>query len=378
MREEEYKVDLSHLDPPSVQGLVTEAVAELGLYWEKRGERSQISQYFDSENRMLSRLGVGLRFRSLVEEGLPSHGGAHLLTIGRWCLKLPTLSPQTAESVVRDEFEIDGTGSGPPRQFFLALDYALEGFRSLQTIALLRTERSSMVVGRSQEELQAAVDVDRVTVVDPQPSHFLEVEIEALQPTMSESATRLFQRLIDRGGQAHRVSKLGRALSGGRIIETDAEHLGDPQYLRLLGLRIRLAVALSSITVESAWHCGEMVARLMLKDPHRWTPTPALTVLLGKALVLSVLSETKALGVDGPLSGDDGERLMVKLCSAVVEFEESGRNQNIVGDLVDRWTRVTSLGNARELCRVVLAEREFPEPLRDVVEHFLRAAFEVG
>jgi CHAD domain-containing protein len=123
-------------------------------------ERSFLSSYYDTDDRVLAGLGITLRRR--VEHGL-----------SLWQLKLP-------RSGGRLELERPGGPAGPPRRIAAVLASVLRG-RELRPVAELRTLRRGVRV--HENESTADVVVDEVAVMeDLRVVHrFDELEIELIE-----------------------------------------------------------------------------------------------------------------------------------------------------------------------------------------------------
>jgi CHAD domain-containing protein len=140
-------------------------------------QRSFLSTYYDTDDRVLAGLGITLRRR--VEHGL-----------SLWQLKLP-------RSGGRLELERPGGPTGPPRRIAGVLTSVLRG-RELRPVAELRTLRRGVRV--HGEESTADVVVDEVAVMEHLRvvSRFDELEIELVEGDVRELGE--IERIVRRAG----------------------------------------------------------------------------------------------------------------------------------------------------------------------------------
>ena len=379
-REEEFKVDLTDLGIESARPLVLDSIDAVGLEVVRESQRSQISRYFDSPDGALAQLNVGLRFRSsITSESRPSLV-TEGLTTGRWCLKLPYRALGHVASVIRDEFEVEGTGSGPPRELFLALDYVFGGLRPLTSLALIRTDRSTFIVATPGDRAEAEVDVDDVSILEPSLGHFVEVEIESLRGAMTEAPVALFHRLTAQGGRASSRSKLERALGN----TTEVEHqegrppTPDFDYQRVLGLKVRLGACGLGSAEEMVWNALEMLAWL-IGQGGRWSLPRSVLALCGCTLAYLVRAEQRSGpdAVTSPFSSMAEQQWVATLCDGVADFEESWEGEVLdwrLGPPLDFMK--SGLGEV-DRCLAAAIARADREAVRRGYEIFLRTYFEL-
>ena len=156
------------------------AALDLGvLDGEPLEQRSFLSTYYDTDDRVLSGLGITLRRR--VEHGL-----------SLWQLKLP-------RSGGRLELERPGGPAGPPKRIAGVLASVLRG-RELRPVAELRTLRRG--VRLHGDESTADVVMDEVAVMEHLRvvSRFDELEIELIEGDARE--LREIERKVRRAGAA--------------------------------------------------------------------------------------------------------------------------------------------------------------------------------